>query len=253
VTATQPAPPLSADHDVKPVNPRRKPAPFPLNVYQTAVGKKWVMAITGVMMMGFVFFHMFGNMKMYLGPEEFDHYAHGLREMLYPILPKQFALWLLRSGLIVAFALHLHSAYSLTMMNKRARPVKYQSKRDYIAANFASQTMRYSGIIVLAFIGFHLGQLTFGKVAAPGFEDGAVYSNVYQALKQPWVAAIYIVSNLALGVHLFHGAWSMFQSLGVNNPRINGLRKYFAMGFTAVVIGLNLTFPVAVLAGVVGP
>jgi len=253
VTATQPAPPLSADHDVKPVNPRRKPAPFPLSMYQTAVGKKWVMAITGVMMMGFIFFHMFGNLKMYLGPEEFDHYAHGLREMLYPLMPKQFVLWVMRSGLIVAFILHLHSAYSLTMMNKRARPVKYQSKRDYIAANFASQTMRYSGIIVLAFIGFHLAQLTFGKVAAPGFEDGAVYSNVYLALKQPWVAIIYIVSNLALGVHLFHGAWSMFQSLGVNNPRINGLRKYFAMGFTATVIGLNLTFPVAVLAGVVGP
>ena len=251
MTATQPAPPLSADHDVKPINPRRKPAPFPLSIYQTAVGKKWVMAITGLMMMGFVFFHMFGNLKMYLGPEEFNEYAHGLRTMLHPILPNQLFLWIMRTGLIVAFILHLHSAYSLTMMNRRARPVKYQSKRDYIAANFASQTMRWSGIIVLAFIGFHLLNLTFGKVAAPGFEDGMVYQNVVYALDQPWVAAIYIVSNLALGVHLFHGAWSLFQSLGVNSPRLNPLRKGFAIGFTAIVIGLNLTFPIAVLAGVV--
>lgn len=251
MTATHPAPPLSADHDVKPVNPRRKPAPFPLNLYRSAVGKKWVMAITGLLMMGFLVAHMIGNLKMYLGPEEYNDYAHALRTLLHPILPNNVALWLVRSGLIVAFALHLHSAYSLTMMNRRARPVQYQSKRDYIAANFASQTMRYSGIIVLAFIGFHLGQLTFGKVAAPGFEDGMVYENVVQALKQPWVAIVYIISNLALGVHLFHGSWSMFQSLGVNNPRINPLRKYFAIGFTAIVIGLNITFPIAVLAGVV--
>ena len=250
MTATQETP-VSPDITVKPVSRRPKQLPYPLNIYQSAVGKKWVMALTGLAMMGFVFAHMVGNLKMYLGPVEYDHYSAGLRELLYPLLPKEGALWLLRSGLIVALLLHLHSAYSLTMMNRRSRPVAYQSRRDYLAANFASRTMRWSGIIVLAFIGFHILNLTTGTIAAPDFEHGAVYSNLVHALDQPWVALIYIVSNLALGVHLFHGAWSLFQSLGANNPRLNAARRYFAIGFTAVVIGLNLTFPVAVLAGVV--
>ena len=249
MTATQT--PVSPDITVKPVSKRPKQLPYPLSIYQSAVGKKWVMAITGLAMMGFVFTHMIGNLKMYLGPEEFDHYSESLRTLLYPILPKESVLWMLRSGLIIVLLLHLHSAYSLTMMNRRSRPVAYQSRRDYLAANFASRTMRYSGLIVLAFIGFHILNLTTGTVAAPDFEHGAVYSNLVHALDQPWVALIYIVSNLALGVHLYHGAWSLFQSLGANNPNLNAARKYFAIGFTAVVIGINLTFPVAVLAGVV--
>jgi len=250
VTATQETP-VSADITVKPVSRRPKQLPYPLSIYQSAVGKKWVMAITGIMMMGFVFAHMVGNLKMYQGPADFDTYSEGLRSLLYPILPKSGALWLLRSVLLVALVLHLHSAYSLTVMNRRSRPVAYQSRRDYLAANFASRTMRYSGLIVLAFIGFHILNLTTGTVAAPNFVYGEVYANLVHALEQPWVAFIYIVANLALGVHLYHGAWSLFQSLGANNPRLNAARKYFAIGFTAVVIGLNLTFPIAVLAGVV--
>lgn len=249
MTATQT--PVSPDITVKPINKRPKQLPYPLSIYQSAVGKKWVMALTGIAMMGFVFAHMVGNLKMYQGPVDFDHYAAGLRELFYPILPKEAALWLMRSGLIVALLLHLHSAYSLTVMNRKARPAAYQSRRDYLAANFASRTMRWSGIIVLAFLGFHLGNLTFGNVANPDFEHGHVYANVVYAFEQPWVAIVYIVSNLALGVHLYHGAWSLFQSLGANNPRLNAARRYFAIGFTAVVIGINITFPIAVLAGVV--
>ncbi len=253
MTATHPAPPpISPDITVKPVNKRAKPAPFPISIYRTAVGKKWVMALTGIAMMGFVFAHMIGNVKMYLGPEEFNAYAAGLRTMLYPILPDNVFLWIMRSGLIVAFLLHLHAAYTLTVMNQRARS-KYQSKRDYIAANYASRTMRYSGIILLAFIGFHLGQLTFGKVAEPGYNAEDVYNNVVIAFNQSWVSIIYIVSMLALALHLFHGAWSLFQSLGVNNPRYNAARKWFAAGFAIIVAGINITFPIAVMAGVVGP
>lgn len=252
MTATREAPPpLTPDITVRPVNKRPRPLPRPLNLYQTAVGKKWVMALTGLMLMGFVFAHMVGNLKMFLGPEEYDHYAAGLRTLLYPILPKQGALWLMRTGLIVALLLHIHAAVTLTFMNRRARPVAYQAPRDYLAANFASRTMRMSGLLVFAFIGFHICNLTLGVVAAPNFEEGAVYDNVVYALSQPWVAAIYIVANLILAAHLFHGAWSMFQSLGINNPKYNALRKYFAIAFAAVVCGINITFPIAVLAGVV--
>ncbi len=140
----------------------RRRAPFFITFYRSAVGKKYVMAITGIIGMGFVLVHMIGNLKMFLGQAELNHYGEFLRELLVPILPRTVVLWLLRIGLIVALLLHLHAAYSLTVMNHKARPVKYQSHRDYVAADFASRTMRWSGIIVLLFLVFHLADLTWG-------------------------------------------------------------------------------------------
>jgi succinate dehydrogenase / fumarate reductase cytochrome b subunit len=248
-------PPLSPDITVAPVNRRHRPAPFPLNIYQTAVGKKWVMALSGIGLMGFVLVHMVGNFKMYLGREATLSYAEGLRSFLHPFLPDFWFLWALRVGLIAMFALHLHAAYSLTMMNRRARPVRYQSRRDYIAANFASRTMRWSGIILLSFIVIHLANLTWGwfpgDVQHP-HEMVPVYDNIVASLSKPWLAAVYLVAQAALAVHLYHGAWSLFQSLGVNNPRYNAARRYVAIGFAALVCGVNASFPIAVLAGVVG-
>lgn len=258
MTATQEAPKgLTPNIDVAPVNPPiRRRLPWPLNIYQTAVGKKWVMALSGIALMGFVFAHMVGNLKMFLGAEEYNAYSESLRGLLHPILPDHAVLWIMRIGLIAAFAIHLHAAYSLTMMNRRARPGRYQSPRDYLAANWASRTMRWSGILVLAFLFIHLGNLTWGwTIFNPDIDHRPlnvdVYRNVVTSLEQPWLAAVYIVGQLALGFHLFHGAWSLFQSLGVNNPRYNSARKWFAAGFTAIVVGANITFPIAVLAGVV--
>ena len=130
---------------------------------------------------------MVGNLKMYLGQVngeyEIDVYSEHLRELLVPLLPKGWALWILRIVLITALALHLHAAYSLTLINRRARPVKYQSKRDYIAADFAARTMRWSGIIVLLFLCFHLADLTWGWFN-PGFVRGEVYRNVDASLSR---------------------------------------------------------------------
>lgn len=209
------------------------------------------MALTGIMLMGFVFAHMVGNLKMYLGSKDIDEYAHALKTLLHPIMPNQVVLWGMRLGLIAALVLHLHAAITLTQMNRRARPVSYQSKRDYIAANFASRTMRYSGVLVLAFIIFHIVDLTVGKGGA-AFKEGAVYANIDASLSRPLVAAFYIAANLFLGMHLYHGAWSLFQSLGVNNPKYNAARKWFAKGFAAIIVIGNVSFPIAVLAGVVG-
>ena len=229
----------------------KRPAPFPVELYRSALGKKYVMAITGIMLMGFVFAHMVGNLKMYLGAEDFNHYGHFLRELLVPILPRTVALWGLRLGLVAAFVLHIHAAYSLTVMNRRAREVKYQSPRDYIAANFASRTMRWTGVIVGLFLVWHLFDLTFTGTGYH-YVRGMPYENVSESFSRIPVAALYVVANLALGVHLFHGAWSLFQSMGWNNPRFNTWRRNFAAAFAAIIVIGNVSFPIAVLAGVVG-
>ena len=233
----------------------RRRRPFFLDLYSTAVGKKYVMAISGLAMIGFVVFHMIGNLKMYFGQADLDHYAEFLKELLYPIAPKGVVLWILRGGLIAMLVLHLHAAWSLTRLNRTARAVKYQGPRDYQVANFASRTMRWTGIIVLAYLVWHLLDLTFGTVNAIGtdgeFVRGEVYNNVVRSLDRPVVAAFYIVANILLGIHLFHGAWSFFQSLGWNNPRFNAWRRGFAVGIATVVVVGNVSFPVAVLAGIV--
>ncbi|NND75240.1 MAG: succinate dehydrogenase cytochrome b subunit [Ilumatobacter sp.] len=239
----------------------KKPAkkkPFLLDLYATAVGKKYVMAITGLIGIGFVIVHMIGNLKVYLGvvnhngEREYDADIYGefLRELLVPILPRTYVLWGLRLVLIAALILHLHAAYTLTQMNRRARPVGYQSARDYEVANFASRSMRWTGIIVLAFLAWHLADLTWGW-ANPDFVRGAVYRNLDASLSRIPVAALYVVANVLLGIHLFHGTWSLFQSLGVNSPRFNPWRKAAAAGVATIIVVGNVSFPVAVLAGVI--
>jgi succinate dehydrogenase / fumarate reductase, cytochrome b subunit len=237
---------------VAPVHrPSRRPAPWPVEFYRSAVGKKWVMALTGIMLMGYVFVHMVGNLKVYFGPEDINHYGEWLRDLLVPFFPRTVTLWLLRIGLIIAFVFHIHAAYSLTLTNRRARAEGgYVSPRDYQAANAASRSMRWTGVVILLFLIWHLADLTWGTVN-PDFVRGDVYRNLVASFERPAVSAIYIVANIALGLHLFHGAWSMFQSLGVNNPKWNSWRRGFAAGFAGVVMVGNLTFPLAVLTGLV--
>ena len=234
----------------------RRRTPFVVQFYRSAVGKKYVMAITGLMLLGFVLVHMVGNLKMYLGQEDFDHYAEFLRELLVPILPRTVALWLLRGGLLLAVVLHVHAAVSLTRLNRQARSVKYQSPRDYQVASFASRTMRWTGAIVALFVLWHLADLTWGvtnEVGATGeFVRGHAYDNVVNSFDRVPVAILYILANIALGVHLFHGVWSLFQSMGWNNPRFNAVRRHLATAFATIIVVGNVSFPVAVLAGIVG-
>jgi succinate dehydrogenase / fumarate reductase, cytochrome b subunit len=239
---------------VAPVHPPNRAvsvAAWPIRFYRSAVGKKWVMALTGIALMGYVFFHMAGNLKVYMGADDINHYGEFLRDLLVPLLPRTWTLWLLRIGLTAAFVLHIHAAASLTLMNQRARAAnKYVSKRDWQAANAASRSMRWTGVVILLFLVWHLADLTWGTVN-PDFVRGDVYRNLVASFERPAVSAIYIVANIALGLHLYHGSWSLFQSLGVNNPRWNSWRRAFAVGFAGVVMVGNLSFPVAVLTGVV--
>lgn len=235
-----------------------KRKPFLLDFYSTALGKKYVMAITGIIGIGFVIGHMVGNLKAYIGTVtengqevyDIDIYGEFLRELLVPILPHGVFLWIMRIVLVGAVLLHIHAAYSLTVMNRTARPVKYQSARDYQIANFASRSMRWTGIIVVLFIFWHLADLTWGWVN-PDFERGMVYRNLDASLSRVPVAILYIVANIALGIHLFHGTWSLFQSLGWNNPRFNQWRKSIAAGVATLIVVGNVSFPIMTLAGVI--
>jgi succinate dehydrogenase / fumarate reductase cytochrome b subunit len=228
----------------------RRRSIWPLEFYRSGVGKKWVMAITGVMLLGFVFAHMVGNLKLYLGADDMNHYAEGLRGLGEPIAPRSFLLWFLRLGLIGAFLLHIHAAWSLTQMNHRARPDDYAGDREYAAATFASRTMRWSGVIVGFYVLFHLADLTWGWVN-PDYVRGDAYGNLVNSFQRVPVAILYVIANVLLGIHIFHGAWSMFQSLGLNNPRFNDWRRKFAQGFAALIVIGNVSFPIAVTLGVV--
>jgi succinate dehydrogenase / fumarate reductase cytochrome b subunit len=236
----------------------KKRAPFPIAFYRSAVGKKWVMALTGIGIILFVVAHMIGNWKIFFpavdGIPEIDLYARALRELFFPIIPEYIMLWILRTGLIVIFALHVHAAYSLTLMNRRARTQAYEGPRTYLAANYASRTMRWSGVIFLAFLAFHLADLTWGiqPMSPETWAHGEVYANFIATFSRAPVAIFYIIAMGALALHLYHGAWSMFQSLGVNHPRFNVWRRGFAIGLAALVFVGNSIMPLAVMLGWVG-
>jgi succinate dehydrogenase / fumarate reductase cytochrome b subunit len=195
----------------------------------------------------FLFVHMVGNLKLYLGASALDAYSRWLRTAGEPALPNETLLWAVRIVLLAAVVVHVHAAYSLTRVNRRARPEAYRSPRDYVAANFASRTMRWTGIIVALFVVFHLLDLTWGA-ANPDFRAGDPYHNVVESFQRGPVAIAYVIANLALATHLYHGAWSLFQSMGWVNRR----RRPFALTFAGVIAAGNVSFPLAVLTGIVG-
>ena len=217
--------------------------------YRSAIGKKVVMAVTGVFLFGWVLAHMLGNMKLYFGAEHMNAYANWLREIGAPFVPKYVVLFVTRVLLIVAAWLHIQAATQLTLMNRRARPIAYY-QRDFVEAGYAARTMRWGGVIIILFVVYHLLHLTFGTVY-PNFIENDPYHNVVAGFQVWWVSAFYIVANLALGLHLYHGLWSMFNSLGLNHPKFNAWRRIFATLFACVITLGNISFPVFVLLGVV--
>jgi succinate dehydrogenase / fumarate reductase cytochrome b subunit len=191
---------------------------------------------------------MLGNLKVYLGPEHYNEYARFLITMGAPLLPNKTALIIVRTLMFVAVVLHIIAATQLTIMNRKARPVAYR-EREYVAGTYAARTMRWGGVIILLFVFYHLGHLTFGTFH-PDFIEGDVYHNFVTGFQVWWVSAFYIIANLALGMHLYHGLWSMFNSLGLNHPGFNSWKRAFATVFAIVVTAGNVSFPVAVLTGI---
>lgn len=224
-------------------------APLVVELWRSALGKKYAMAVSGIVGLGYVLAHMIGNLKLYQSAEAFNAYAEFLRRLLYPIAPERAVLNLLRVVLVVALVVHVVAAYQLTVMNRRARPERYRSPREYVVADFAARTMRWTGVIVLLFIAYHLADLTLGWVNP--VPDGTPYERVVASFSVPAVAGFYLVANLALGAHLYHGVWSLFQSMGWSNDRLDRSRRALAVAFPVVVVGGNLSFPIAVQLGLI--
>jgi succinate dehydrogenase / fumarate reductase cytochrome b subunit len=245
---------LSGTSGAPPLRQRRvRPRFWLLDFYGSAIGKKAVMSVTGILILGFVLAHMLGNLHMYQDAEHMNHYGEYLRTIGEPILPHTGFLWILRSVLILAFALHIHAAATLTVMNRQSRSTGYKGGRTYVAANYAARTMRWSGVIVGLYLIFHLMDLTWGTsgATADGFTRGQPYENLVRSFQREPVAVVYIIANVLLGIHIYHGAWSLFQSMGWANPRFNHWRRMFAIGFAAVIVIGNVSFPVAVMTGIV--
>ncbi|MCA9670018.1 MAG: succinate dehydrogenase cytochrome b subunit [Myxococcales bacterium] len=211
---------------------------------QSMVGKKAIMAVSGTVMFGWIFVHMIGNLQIYAGPQKINDYGKFLHDT--PAL-----LWGSRIVLLFAVLAHVFSALSLYGTARSARTEGYR-KSNTRAATVASKSMRYGGIVLVAFIVYHLAQLTWGvKATLPQFVFGDVYCNVVHAFKIWWITAIYLVAQVFLFLHLYHGVWSVFQTLGVNSPRWDERFQLGAKGFAALVLVGNCSIPVAVLAGIV--
>ncbi len=215
----------------------------------SSITKKAIMAVTGFILFGWIVGHMSGNLKVFQGAEKFNAYAEFLREMGTPLFPESGVLWLVRGGLTLALVLHVWSATSLTLINRRARDKDYET-RQRVQLDYAARTMRWSGYLIAFYIVYHLMHLTWGNVHH-NFVLGNPYANLVSGFQVAPIALIYIAANLLLGMHLYHGLWSMFQSLGLNHPSYNAWRRYFAVAF-AVVVSLGfISVPLAVLTGIV--
>lgn len=220
-----------------------------LTLYRTSIGKKVVMALTGLILIGFVILHMWGNLHIFEGREKFNEYAVFLRTVGGPVLGNEQALWLVRIVLLGSVVLHILAAYQLTRIDLASRPVRYARHRT-VQQTFSSRTMRWGGLIILFFVIYHILHFTLGTVH-PNFHPGDVYSNVVIGFQNWLVSGFYIAAMVMLGLHLYHGTWSMFQTLGLNSAKYNRLFQGLAALIALAVAGGNILVPLVVLAGIV--
>jgi len=209
----------------------------------SSVGKKAVMAVTGIMGVLFVVGHMVGNLQVFQGAERLNAYGHLLHGPLNELV------WGARVALLVALVLHVVAAWQLTMRNRAARPVDYATRTPQVST-LAARTLRWGGVLLLVFIVYHLLDLTIGKVN-PAFQEGDVYANLLGSLQRPLIALFYIIAMAALALHLYHGAWSSLRTLGVAQASVSPLKRRAAL-FVAIIIAVGFAVvPLAVLLGVV--
>ena len=224
---------------------------------KSSIGAKWVMALTGLGLVGFVIAHMIGNLQVFAGPDKLNHYAETLQN-LGPIL------WAMRLGLLAIFGLHVWTAFRLSSANKAARPVPYATMEPQVTS-YAARTMLWSGLIVLAFLLYHLAHFTLGwtnpdhfnlheKVATAGAlptERHDVYAMVVAGFQVGWIAALYVVAQILLCLHISHGASSALHTLGCTHPALRGLKAKLGPALATIIFLGNCSIPVAILLGLV--
>jgi succinate dehydrogenase / fumarate reductase cytochrome b subunit len=212
--------------------------------FGSSIGKKVVMAVTGLVLYGFVVGHMIGNLQIYLGPKAINDYAEFLQHFLHGQ-----GIWMARGGLLVAVGAHVWAALTLTLSNWSARPVGY---REWQAreSTYASRTMVWSGPILALFVAYHLMHFTLGT-AHPEFVRGEVFRNVVIGFQNPFASSFYVLAMLALGLHMYHGFWSMLHTLGLSHPRWTRVRQTASFLLAGIVVLGNVSIPLAVLTGLV--
>lgn len=217
-----------------------------LRFWQTTVGKKAIMASTGFILFGFVLGHLIGNLQIFLPPEKINNYAAALRS-LPPLL------WGVRITLLLSVGLHIWASFQLWILQRAARPIQYVKKVNF-NSTYASRTMLWSGPIIAAFVIFHILHLTLGTIHPGGpFDEQNVYNNVVTGFQVWPVSLFYIIAMIMLCYHLYHGLWSMFQSLGFSHPVYTPwLRRLSKVVAVLIAVG-NISIPVAVMAGIIKP
>lgn len=216
-----------------------------LTLHRSTVGKKALVAITGLILFGFVIGHLSGNLILFAGYEAFNGYAHMLKSTL-PLL------WGTRIVLLASVVTHIALTVSLAGRNTAARGSRYKKKKDQVTS-YAARTMVLTGPLLAAFILFHLAHFTVPGLSLGGEHEAVnAYGNLVRGFRVPWVAGIYIFANAMLGLHLFHGAWSALQSVGAGHPKYNPMRKAAAMGLAVAISAGNIFIPISVLTGITG-
>ena len=215
--------------------------------YGTTIGKKVAMATSGLIIVGWLVLHMLAHLATFAGRDAYNTYAAFLADR--PPL-----LWGQRLVMLAAIATHIHAAFSLWSRNNEARPTAYYRRKD-LATNYAALTMRYGGLVLLSFIIYHVLHLTVGMTSHLGYEfvRGDVYNNLVLGFQRPAVAGFYILAQGALGMHLYHGIWSLTQTLGADHPKYNGLRQLIAITLTLVIVLGFISVPISVLTGTLVP
>jgi succinate dehydrogenase / fumarate reductase cytochrome b subunit len=220
-------------------------------VYSLSIGKKVLMAASGLFILLWVIGHMVGNLKVWLSQREFDAYAEWLRRLGEPLFPHTVLLWILRVLLTVAFVVHVWLAIDLSLRSRRARQLRYQ-RVNYVQADIPAVTMRWGGVAIGLFVVFHLANFTWGWLH-PGYTyiRGGVYHNVVGNFDQWWLVVIYVAAMIALGLHIYHGSWSIFQTFGINNRRWDLVIRRSASVVAIVVFLGFVSVPLGVLTGAI--
>jgi len=232
--------------------PKAAVAPAPAKKRASSVALKIFMAVTGILLVLFLYLHMIGNLKIFFGETTFDHYAHWLRTIGEPLLPQQWYLWIQRGGLTIAVVGHIAAATILARRARRARPVKY-AHRPKVQGSYAARTMRWGGVIILLFVIYHILDLTT-LTLNPNAQDGKVYANVVAdfAPHRWYVTLFYTLAIVAIGFHLRHGLWSALRTLGQQKPGGERVARATALVLSLVLVVGYLSVPFAVLTGLVG-